>query len=59
VATAWHSGEHSTALSPTTRKSCTKVHCCRVLELEGTRRGQWDYGKARVYWVRLVRGVLR
>jgi hypothetical protein len=27
-ATAWHSREHSTALSPTTRKSCTKMHCC-------------------------------
>jgi hypothetical protein len=21
------------------------VHCCRVLELEGTRGGQWDYGR--------------
>jgi hypothetical protein len=31
------------------------AHCSRVLELEGTRRGQWDNGKARVYWVRPVR----
>jgi hypothetical protein len=23
------------------------AHCCRVLELEGTRRGQWDEGKLR------------
>jgi hypothetical protein len=21
------------------------AHCSRVLELEGTRRGQWDYGR--------------
>jgi hypothetical protein len=27
------------------------------LELEGTRRGQWDYGKVRVCGVRLVRGA--
>ena len=29
------------------RPVCASAHCCRVLELESTRRGQWDYGKAR------------
>ena len=31
------------------------VHCCRVLELDGTRGGQRDYGKAEVCGVGLVR----
>jgi mannose-6-phosphate isomerase len=31
------------------------VHCHRVLDLDGTRRGQWDYGKVSGCRVRLVR----
>jgi hypothetical protein len=31
------------------------AHCCRVLELDGTRGGQWDYGKVRECRVGLVR----
>jgi putative transposase len=30
-------------------------HCCRVLDLDGTRGGQWDYGKVSGCRVRLVR----
>jgi hypothetical protein len=31
-----------------TRSRCTfQAHCCRVLDLDGTRRGQWDEGKLR------------
>jgi hypothetical protein len=31
----------------------TLVHCFRVLDLDGTRGGQWDYGKGEGVWVRL------
>jgi hypothetical protein len=42
----------STAPCPTQAPS---VHCCRVLDWDGTRRGQWHDGKVRECWVRLVR----
>jgi hypothetical protein len=29
------------------RPSRASAHCCRVLDLDGTRRGQWDEGKLR------------
>jgi hypothetical protein len=29
------------------RPAGASAHCCRVLDLDGTRRGQWDYGKVR------------
>jgi hypothetical protein len=35
------------------RPSRALAHCCRVLDLDGTRGGQWDYGKVsgcRVRW---------
>jgi hypothetical protein len=46
---------HWTAAS-TARHEAAPRRTALVLELDGTRREQWDYGKARVYWVRLVRG---
>jgi hypothetical protein len=38
---------HAAAGSRRRRPSGASAHCCRVLELDGTRRGQWDYGKVR------------
>jgi hypothetical protein len=35
------------AARPRRRTSGASAHCSRVLELDGTRRGQWDYGKVR------------
>jgi hypothetical protein len=37
------------------RPSSALAHCSRVLDLDGTRGGQWDYGKVRVCGVGLVR----
>jgi hypothetical protein len=33
------------AARPHRRPSRASAHCCRVLDLDGTRRGQWDKGK--------------
>jgi hypothetical protein len=49
--------------APRTTASCSvaprlgraSAHCCRVLDLDGTRGGQWDYGKVRACGVGLVR----
>jgi DNA-directed RNA polymerase specialized sigma24 family protein len=32
---------------PTSRPSSARCCCCRVLDLDGTRGGQWDNGKVR------------
>ena len=40
------------------RPAGASAHCCRVLELDGTRGGQWDEGKVSGCRVRLVREVL-
>jgi hypothetical protein len=37
------------------RPAGASAHCCRVLDLDGTRGGQWNYGKVRCAGVRLVR----
>src|SRR5215218_10290759 len=37
------------------RPAGASAHCCRVLDLDGTRRGQWDNGKVRGAGVRLAR----
>jgi len=49
-------GHHpAVASSPSlARANAPLVHCSRVLDLDGTRRGQWDNGKARECGVGLV-----
>jgi hypothetical protein len=43
--------------SPAHSRLVPQVQCCRVLDLDGTRGGQWDYGRCGVRG-RLGTGVL-